>query len=303
MDSTRDLLCNGTMWSKPLLLLLAGVSVGPSGCGSPKTAHAAFVGWYIDSIDPAFYTVASEVTCDYYLSLRWEGDADLPDIEYARVYLPDQKRYWSFELDEEHFDAAKMKVFGYFTFSEDHNAVPIGNMKAAIKVKDGDVSTLDRTFTAPASTSTMGYDYAYSENGSALNSTYVPAIKRPTVTAHAIDYMAPQLSVTFVVSDSRVYDGYLWLYDGADTYIGYSSYFREGAGGAVSSSINSGATINTDGSPNMVVLGSPDVTLSSGYDFSNIAKVVLVVTDGTQYASAGRYNTHDYRAYSARVIL
>jgi len=291
------------MLSKPLLLLLAGITVGSSGCGSPKTAHAAFVGWYIDSIDPAYYTVASDVTCDYYLSLRWEGDAGLSDIEYARVYLPDHNRYWSFALDDAHFDAAKKKVFGYFIFKEDHNAVPIGDMQAAIKAKDGDVSTLDRTFTAPASTSTMGYGYAYSENGSALNSTYVPAIKRPTVTAHAIDDLAAQLSVTFAVNDSRVYDGYLWLYDGADTYIGYSSYFRGSADGVVSSIVNGGTTFNTDGSPNVVLLGSPDITLSAGYDFSNIAKVVVVVTDGTQYAAAGRYNAHDYRAYSARVVF
>ena len=303
MDSTRDMRCNGAMLWKPLLLLLAGVSVGSSGCGSPKTAHAAFVGWYIDSIDPAYYTVASDVTCDYYLSLRWEGDADLSDIEYARVYLPDHNRYWSFELDEEHFDAAKKKVFGYFMFKEDHNAVPIGNMQAAIKVKDGDVSTLDRTFTAPASASTMGYDYAYSENGSALNSTYVPALKRPTVTAHSIDYQSQQLSVTFAVTDSRAYDGYLWLYDGADTYIGFSSYFRDSADGAINGIVNGGTIYNTDGSANVAVLGTPDVTLIAGYDFSNIAKVVVVVTDGTQYAAAGRYNTHDYRAYSARVVF
>jgi hypothetical protein len=303
MDKTRYLRSTGAMLWKPLLLLLAGITVGSSGCGSPKTAHAAFVGWYIDSVDPAFHTVASDVTCSYFLSLRWEGDAGLSDIEYARVYLPDHNRYWSFVLDEAHFDAVKKKVFGYFTFNEDHNAVPIGDMQAAIKVKDGDVSTLDRTFTAPASTSTMGYDYAYSENGNALNSTYVPAIKRPTVTAHSIDYLASQLSVTFAVNDNRVYDGYLWLYDGADTYIGYSSYFRGSADGAVSTIVNGGTTFNTDGSSNVVVTGSADVTLFAGYDFMSIAKVVVVVTDGTQYASAGRYNTCDYRAYSARVVF
>jgi hypothetical protein len=291
------------MWWKSLLLFLAGVSVGSSGCGSPKTAHAAFVGWTIDSIDPAYYTVASDVTCTYYLSLRWEGDAGLSDIEYARVYVPDHNRHWSFNLDEEHFDATKKRVFGSFIFSENHNAVPIGDMQAAIKVKDGDISTLERTMSAPASTSTMGYTFAYSENGSALNPTYVQAIKRPTVTAHSIDYLAAQLSVTFTVNDSRAYDGYLWLYDAANTYVGVSSYFRGSADGAVSSIVNGGATFNLDGSPNVVVLGSSDVVLQAGHDFTNIAKVVVVVTDGTQYLPAGRYNAYDYRAFSARVTL
>jgi hypothetical protein len=58
-----------------------------------------------------------------------------------------------------------------------------------------------------------------------------------------------------------------------------------------------------DGSPNVVALGSSDVALLAGHDFTNIAKVVVIVTDGTQYVSAGRYSAHDYRAYSARVTL
>ena len=291
------------MPSKSLLLVLTAALVAGSGCDSPKTAHAAFVGWYVNSIDPTNNTVASDVTCNYYLSLRWDGDAGLSDIEYARVYLPDHNHYWSFKLDEEHFEAEKKRVSGYFMFNENHNAVPIGDMQAAIKVKNGDVSTLDRTMTSPASTSTMGYAYAYSENGSALDSTYVPALKRPIVTAHSIDYQALQLSLTFTVNDSRVYDGYLWLYDAADTYIGYSSYFRGSISGAVSSTINGGAAFNTDGSSNVTVMDNSDISFLAGHDFTNVTKALLVVTDGTQYAAAGRYNAHDYRGYSARITF
>jgi hypothetical protein len=39
------------------------------------------------------------------------------------------------------------------------------------------------------------------------------------------------------------------------------------------------------------------------YTFANIAKAVVVVTDGSQYAVAGRYNNHDYRSYSARITF
>ena len=290
------------MVSKRILMVLL-LSGAFAGCGSPVAANAAFVGWYIDSIDPAYHTVASDVTCSYFLSLRWEGDAGLSDLEYARVYLPDHDRFWSFTLDQAHFDSAKKKVFGYFTFNENHNAVPIGDMQAAIKVRGGDVSTLARTMTAPASTSTMGYAYAYSENGSALDATYVPTIKRPTVTAHALDIGAQQMSVTFAVNDSRIYNGFLWLYDSADTYVGYSDYFRDSTGGVVSNMVNGGAAIFTDGSPNVVGLGRSDITLLAGYDFTTIAKAVVVVTDGAQYVAADRYNAYDYRAYSARVAF
>jgi hypothetical protein len=137
----------------------------------------------------------------------------------------------------------------------------------------------------------------------AFDPTYVPAIKRPTVTAHAIDRQAQLVSITFAVNDDRAFNGYVWFYDSTGTYIGLSGYFRNSTSGVLSSIVNSGTTFSVDGSPNSALIGASDLTLQAGQVFDNIAQAVLVVTDGTQYAASGRYSAHDYRAYSARLLF
>lgn len=105
------------------------------------------------------------------------------------------------------------------------------------------------------------------------------------------------------MNDSRAFNGYVWFYDSAGTYVGISGYFRNGTNGAPSSIVNSGTAFNIDGSPNNALIGASDITWQAGQGFDNIAQAVLVVTDGTQYAASGRYNAHDYRAYSARLLF
>jgi hypothetical protein len=108
-------------------------------------------------------------------------------------------------------------------------------------------------------------------------------IRRATLDpSSAISTMSQELTFGFSVVDPNVYDGYVWLYDAQDHYLGLSRYFRDPDTGAVGLQLE-GLTLRVDGTPNRVTLHPSDISFVAGATFDEIAQFRVVLTDGAQY--------------------
>jgi hypothetical protein len=292
------------------LLLLAFASIVSLGVscksnsGEDKTVSIDKVGFYIGTCTTDYWSSGASIKpyLAYYFKLYFSGDIAASDVEYARVYLPNgSTHYWTFDLANG-FDAANKYIYGNgFCGSGNTMELPIGTMRAEIKLADGKSSTYDFTMGIPGNTSPGSYSYVYSAddetNGS---SSYAPALRRPSVTSFANSGSA--ITVGFAANGSNVHNGWVWFYTSSGTYVGAFYYFLDPTTGAVSPKLSGG--FQAAGANTLSSIAAGDIRDSSensisASTFSTIAKCRVVVCDGLQYAASGKYANYDYRAMSA----
>jgi len=225
-----------------------------------------------------------------------EDDLVAEDFRSVKIEAPDGC-YWLYD-DTASIESRFDESISQFTLSNGYNSttqgiLPIGNWTATATLKNGSVSTYTVFIAAPGSLTAGGYSKAYSPevaSSSDIDSNCTPLPKQATGISASYDAGAGELTVDFSIDDSRVYGGYLWLYDGTGDYIGnMANRFRDYDTSIVPSYLNNGVFYN-DGTPNRAVVLESDLSLYSGYDLSDVAAVSVVLTDGAQYTSGGNLN-------------
>jgi hypothetical protein len=316
------------MKAKALALLacaiMASVSFVACSSGSddaPKTVNITDVGFSIANRPTDWYSASAtnKPNLVYNFTLVLEGNMTAADIASAKVFLPNSDTSsWSFTPAED-FDPAKKSIYGGFfddgrTVGGVPNAgsgveLPIGTMKAVVKLTNGVSSSYDFTMGVPGSTSTGGMSYVYSpddEAGAVEPSISAPALQRPTVTAFTGGGPDP-LVVSFAILGNDVHNGWVWFYDSSDEYVGEFYPFRARSDGTASVRLNGAAFNAENGGTNTLTVGASDIhynnTAISSAAFSAISSCRVVVCDGAQYEAADRWTWYDYKAVSTRAVL
>jgi hypothetical protein len=269
----------------------------------PITVTVTGLGWVIKNF-PSSYWLGSPPpsSCFYDFWIYYTGTFALSDIEYARVYNNNKTRWWDIPLVEDYFTSEY--IGGWFSFYDNDyfNTLPIGNLTAEIKLKNGSISSFDKVIPAPGSTTTLGYEKVYTEDCSVPPYNSINMIYRPVVTGSTISYGGSELTINFAIDDSRVYNGWVWLYDSSNNTVAYSTlHFRDSTNGNLTSIISS--PFQNDGTPNTVSITNTDLTFITGRSFNEIAKLIVVVTDGNQFALEGKYNYYDCLAASEKTAF
>lgn len=288
--------------------LMASCKTSTSSDSDMKSLTITSVAYYATTCPSDYWqsSVTYKANLVYYFGIHFAGDIQASDVLYARIYLPNNSSsYWTLDLAKG-FDAADSEIWGANCYDgDDIKALPIGTMKAEIKLTDGAVADYSFTMGVPGSKTANGYSYAYSKDDepSPFYASSTPAIQRPTVNSLTLSG-GSTLSISFTVNGDNVHNGWIWLYDSSDTYLGRFSYFLDPANGAVSPRLSGGLFNYSNGGTNTVTLSVADLVDSSGNAmsaaaFSTIAHCRVVVCDGAQYAAPGRYASFDYRALSA----
>ena len=218
----------------------------------------------------------------------------LSEIDYARVYTP-LDTYWS--IEDHNFDRDEKLFSSLLCYSGvSPHFLPIGKYEVEIKLKGGYSASYKQTFPAPGSTSTEGNTHVYTEDYvGGPPPTYTPMVKRATITGSSI---GANVDIDFNVNDGNVYSGWVWFYGSERNYVGSSSsYLRDYSTGVIASIINGGASINTNGTNNDLIIEDGEIDYESGYSLSDIDSFVLILTDGGQYS--GSSDTYDCRSRSA----
>jgi hypothetical protein len=304
--------------------ILASFSFTACSSGSDdaqKTVSIADVGFSIANrpLDwyPASATAKPNLVYDFTLAL--EGNMSAADISSARVYLPNDSGYYWYFNPADDFDAATKRIYGSFRYGgrtvggllEAGSGVelPIGMMKAEVKLTNGVASTYSFLMGVPGSTTTNGKSFVYAPDGAysaAEPSVSASAMGRPTVTSFTGGGPDP-LVVTFSLLGSNAHNGWVWFYDGSGAFVGELYPFRARSDGTVTPAMGGGAFNVTTGASNTLTISAANITYNgapaSSSQVSSIQDCRVVVCDGAQYEAADRWTWYDYKAISARAVL
>jgi hypothetical protein len=276
-------------------------------CTSPSENLAieiTDIGWMYENIDYLFWTSPSyTASCYGQFFIYYTGSEitalNLQSVEMNHIY---SGRTWNFNLDPSNIDITNhcIGVFPnrfYSSYLSSNGSVfPIGPFLFTIILTNGNECTFTFDAPAPGSLTSNSKQFIFNEDYSGtIDSNYIQTIKKATIGTRTKD--ASSIQINFTINDPLFYNGFIWFYDNSNTYIGKTSYFRIIGTGALSTIINGGSTLYTDGNNNVVNLQSSNITFFSGYSFSQITKFAIVLTDGAQYA--GTNHTYDCRSITA----
>jgi len=292
--------------SKIMAVLLFLGSVLFMGCPTPvdpnadKTISINGIGWVMENVDQGFFIPSvglNEVAGVF--DLHWTGSAiSNSDISYATMSSAATPGYhWTFPSSG--YDAANQTLYSgrFYTeyYASNRSVFPIGLMNFTIGLTNGKTATYAFNIPDPASTTASSGNLIYNENYSGSPaSNYKRIISRPTNISHT---SGATKSVTFTLNDPQFYNGYLWLYDGSDNYVGITEFFRVDASGNLSSMMG-GSLLNTISTTNTVTFDTTKVTYESGKTWADVVRFVLVTTDGEQFKPTK--NSFDCRSISGR---
>ena len=298
--------------SLTLVLLLAacgGTSdKTPSTPAPKKQVGIEKFGWVIKNDDPSRND--DGVTAFLWSSISFaDTGLEATDFESVRVTSPSGSSWIHDETSdfERLYDSEENKFYIgniYATKLDSGSSVELGNYTVEVTLKNGNTAKKTLFVPAPGSRTTDGYEFTYTEDYSGAEnppSNYTPLPERATITNATLDAQASTLDVSFAVSDDVIYSGWLWLYDEAGEFVGYTEDFRNYETGAVMAQLNGGASLLTDGSTNTLSLtaASEQLILIDEASFSDIASVSVVLTDGKQYIET-EINDYDTRSRTGK---
>ena len=287
-------------------LMLIIVLLVFAGCPIPMAQSAAItdVGWYIDNIDQSFWlTTPPSTHALIYFSIYCSGDVSASDISSVKVTGPDSA-VWTLGPSSLTINAQYHEVILSYLMESGHaDTMPIGIYVFELTYTDGSKTSYNQLIPAPDSTSTNGYTKVYTQElAPSPPADGTETVRRATLGAHSNS--GGTLTINFTVDDSKVYNGYVWLFDSANNYVGSTTTeFRSGSDGGVLPILNGAGSFDTSGGNNTVTFTNGEIYYQSGKTFSDINKFILVLTDGHQYASQGKYSSCDCRSFSERTAF
>jgi hypothetical protein len=270
------------------------------------------VGWTVETLPSDWWssTSTSKPSLVYNFWVYFSGNIAASDIEYVHVISIGANWMWPIDPTKG-FNATDSYIGGTgYCFGSYTDELPIGPMKAEIKLTNGTVSDFPFTVGYPGSSTAGGNSYVFSKDDetSAQNGPATRAMLRPTVTGSVISG-GTSIAVSFTVPSSEARNGYIWYYDSSNEYIGRSPFFLDPASGVITPKL-AGSIFHTDGTKNTLTVLPADVVDSSSKPiastaFNAIARCRVVVIDGHQYDldSTKNYLAYDFRAISPRVQM
>ena len=302
VNMVKDLIMELKMKLKTLLGVLI-TALALLSCGKSPSINITIedYGWYSENIDSGYWSSPFTTTAYHTINIIFENkNLTAGDIQKIEITNP-TGGIWDFEGSEipDRFDESSSTFHAsrLYHFDSPH-LLAIGDWQVVATSSSGTVGNATVNFPAPGSTTTGSKTHFYTEDySSTIYSSYVQAPKRASSISASDD--GSSLGVSFSVTDSSIYNGYIWVYDSSGNYLTSCNYFREGLSGSVASFVNSGAGLNVDGTANTLA-----ITVSDFVDpvtISDIAEIVVVLTDGGQYAGQGNY--WDYRSISNQAIV
>lgn len=277
-------------------------------CQQPTTPAASTASVAIDNVAWYLYNLPTDkgrvysgnpihFVCNVDIDLS--GSYTVSDILSAKIY--NNTSEWSISDIAKGYNADNKYLHGQF-INDDLASFPMGSFTAEVTLKNGKKASKSFTIGAPGGASTTASSVATEDIP--IGDSY-PALKRATITSKSKSPSTGIATISFTVSDSNVYSGYVYFYDAAGKDIGYSKRFRDIQTGKETNIVQDG--LNTNGTTNLSI-GLPDITsvttnstLSSD-EFVNISFCRILLIDGAQYTEK-TISTWDYLSYSEKVTF
>ena len=259
-----------------------------------KQVSIESLGWVIENDEPS--RSPDGATAFLRPSVKFtDTDLEAGDFASIRVISPEGGS-WVYD-DAEDFERGFYEESNFFRMGGLYAArldggsyIALGDYTVEVTLKNGNSTKKTLFVPAPGSTETDGYEFAYTENHSgAANppSNFVALPKRATIQSAALDTQASSLKVDFSAQGDAVYSGWVEAYNAQGDYIGYFGDFRDYKTGTLMPQLNTGTALFTDGTTtNALSVSAEQMTIfdTDTTSFSDIASILIVLTDGEQYA-------------------
>lgn len=270
-----------------LCLALAGCS---SGGEEKKSVKITGVDWATENISTAYWDAppSGGFTAWYDFWITFDGNFDVADVEYARIYGPDSG-YWTIasQSDTDWIKIANRWIGGYGRWpyrSSDPYILPIGNMKAEIKLTNGSISTFDFVVHEPGSASYSGSNTTiHTEDLTIAPPLSAPMLRRAALGTISKDAGSSTVHAEFSVSDAMAYYAEICFYSADGRMVGKSPYLRDPVTGLIRDDILGVSVMNVSGGANNIALPNSLITYRTGMSFSSIYSAVMFLYDGAQF--------------------
>lgn len=287
-----------------VLMLLVVACEQPTDPGSdPDPIEITGIGWAFENIHPSYFSSSpsSSAFAAFTVLLDTDqiGDRSVSTVKVGAGNRPDD--YWTLDTsDDFSFDPDRGHIDLPLLYDSDADHVNYLDWRFEVTMSDGVSDTFEVEFKAADGESAPSAQRIYSQDYTGDTSGMSPMLPRANVSRAEWD--GSGLEIDFSFSDSRVANGWAWVYDSNGNYIGYTdtafewSATSETALTSNSTVVSSWATSSGTTSVQARVEAAGFTDESSTYDLADVGEVVILLTDGFQYT---RDYYYDFRSRSA----
>lgn len=268
-------------------------------------------GWYFENSAPDY--LKDGTTCSLHVLVYYNDSITKDDIDNLSVTAPNGVK-WSIPSSNIYFyttSTGKQYASDTLRYSINPYSFPLaGTWIAEITLNDGKTASFNTTFHEPGSNDPATHQYVYTKEDwgpSTYTAEYVAALYRFSSQGFAVQYSpndGGKITTTgfstvmssYLSSEPRAYNMYIWLYDSSNTYLGVTTpeYFL----------IDHSNTnlINLDGEISITPASTISSSNTGNIDLSKVKYIRIVNTDGKQYEPS-KYSGMDYLSISSLITV
>lgn len=290
-----------------VLICLGGCgSGGDSVAGASGTSALKSFGWYYENVAPDFWS--SGETCVLTVVLYYDPALSQSEIAGFVVQAPGGGG-WSVNAPNLQFgtsSSGKPYIIERLSYSSNPAVMPLaGTWTAQLKLTNGQVASLQRSFHEPGSSLDATHPYLYTKEDwwAPSNQQYVASLGRFPSSGYSVQFSPANggaintvgfgtVRAGYLAAEPAAYNFFCWLYDANHVYLGYTN--------TAYSTLDHSPTnlVGTDGE--LAIVPASVAAASSGFNLSNVKYLRIVYTDGGQFAPT-TYSSYDYRSISSLI--
>lgn len=295
------------VWVAALLFALPGCGGGDAATTTPAATDTVDglvtgMGWIYENVPSDLSTHPLGLRVFLYYS----ETVHVSDIDSFTVTAPTGET-WTLPAATGRFETTSTGK-GYMTgrLIFDGNSFPLaGTWTAQVRLKDGSRSSYLQTLHEPGSATAASHQFVYARDDLSPDldaSQYVAALSRFPSQGYTVRYSATDggsittaglapVTARFLASEPAAYNMFCWLYDGNQSYLGYT--------------IRQYAVPERSSTGLVTAVGELSITpasttgASGPVDLSQVKYLRFVYQDGGQFAP--NFDSFDYRSVSALV--
>lgn len=302
--------CNAINVMMGIFLVILFVLAGCGGSGSATSSNNSFitsVGWIYENAAPDYTN--NGPTCLLRVKVYYDESISAADIDSFDITAPNG---WQWTIPASNSQSGtsssgKPYIGNSIYYGANPHIMPLaGTWVFRLKLKNGQISSVQKTFHEPGSAADATHKYVYTAEDwtpSADTSQYIAALSRFTEQGYTLQYSAANggsITTTglaasrtwFLAAQPRAYNMVCWLYDNNKAYLGLTITEFSAQDHSRTNLINANGELS--------IVPASTVSLNGQVDLSAVKYLRFVYFDGAQYEPSS-YSNMDYRSISPLV--
>jgi hypothetical protein len=285
-----------------------------TGCGGGSSSGTlntfiTKVGWLYENAAPDYFN--NGPTCFLSVKVYYSESIAAADIDSLGVTAPNGWQ-WSIQSTNSQLGVTSSGtpyIGGDIAYGANPYTMPLaGTWVFQLKLKNGQISTVQKTLHEPGSTVDATHQYVYTAEDltpSSDTSQYIAALGRFPAQGYTPVYSAANggsivttglsaVRTSFLASEPHAYNMACWLYDANKAYLGYTI--------TEFSQLDHSRTNLITATGELSIVSTSTVSSTGQVDLTAVKYLRFVYLDGAQYEPTS-YSNADYRSISSLIAV